>query len=138
MGTAVVTGSGHPAAGMVYKLVARRDDAGEWVAVAKASTRKLSVGGRKNAARRLDSTHTAREELVFIGDGPDGEAEFEPGSRLRPLMVKLMSDGVANPAFLGAEGTLAARAHRAEAMQELPIEAFRLGRGEPVIPTTYR
>ena len=53
-------------------------------------------------------------------------------------MVQLMADGVADPAFLGAEGTRAARAHRAEAMQELPIEAFRLGRGEPVIPTTYR
>jgi nicotinate phosphoribosyltransferase len=138
VGTAVVTGSGSPAAGMVYKLVARRDDAGEWVPVAKASTEKASVGGRKNAARRLDSTHTAREELVFIGDGPDGEPEFETGSRLRPLMVQLMADGVADPAFLGTEGTRAARAHRSESMQELPIEAFRLGHGEPVIPTTYR
>jgi nicotinate phosphoribosyltransferase len=138
VGTAVVTGSGFPAAGMVYKLVARRDDAGEWVAVAKASTQKASVGGRKNAARRLDSTRTAREELVFVGDGPEGEAEFESGSELRPLMVHLMHDGVADPAFLGHEGTRAARAHRAAVMQELPIEAFRLGRGEPVIPTTYR
>ena len=81
VGTAVVTGSGFPAAGMVYKLVARRDDAGEWVAVAKASKQKASVGGRKNAARRLDSTRTAREELVFVGDGPEGEPEFEAGSR---------------------------------------------------------
>ena len=138
VGTSVVTGSGAPAAGMVYKLVARRDDAGEWIAVAKASTSKASVGGRKNAARRLDATRTAREEIVYIGDGPAGEAEFEPGSRLRPLMVQLMSEGVADPAFLGPEGTRAARAHRADVMQELPIEAFRLGRGEAVIPTTYR
>lgn len=138
VGTAVVTGSGSPAAGMVYKLVARRNGAGEWVAVAKVSTQKASVGGRKNAARRLDSTRTAREEIVFIGDGPEGEAEFEPGSELRPLMVQLMRDGVADPAFLGVEGTRAARAHRAAVMQELPIEAFRLGRGEPVIPTSYR
>ncbi|WP_173924401.1 nicotinate phosphoribosyltransferase [Agromyces sp. Marseille-P2726] len=138
VGTSVVTGSGSPAAGMVYKLVARRDDSGEWIAVAKASKSKLSIGGRKNAARRLDSTRTAREEIVYIGDGPEGEAEFEPGSRLRPLMVQLMADGVADPAFLGAAGTRAARAHRAEVMQELPIEAFRLGRGEAVIPTTYR
>jgi len=138
VGTAVVTGSGFPAAGMVYKLVARRDDAGEWVAVAKSSKQKASVGGRKNAARRLDSTRTAREELVFVGDGPEGEPEFEVGTELRPLMVELMAGGVADPEFLGAEGTRAARAHRAQAMQELPIEAFRLGRGEPVIPTTYR
>ena len=53
-------------------------------------------------------------------------------------MVQLMSDGEADPAYLGAAGTAAARAHRAEVMQELPIEAFRLGRGEPVIPTTFR
>jgi nicotinate phosphoribosyltransferase len=138
VGTAVVTGSGAPAAGMVYKIVARRDGAGEWVAVAKVSKEKLSVGGRKNAARRLDSTRTAREEIVFVGDGPGGEAEFEPGSLLRPLMVQLMKDGVADLAFLGPEGTAAARAHRAEVMQELPIEAFRLGHGESVIPTTYR
>ncbi|GAA1833515.1 nicotinate phosphoribosyltransferase [Agromyces salentinus] len=138
VGTSVVTGSGAPAAGMVYKLVARRDDAGEWISVAKASTSKASVGGRKNAARRLDSTRTAREELVFIGDGPGGDAEFEPGSHLRPLMVPLVTGGVADAAYLGAAGTAAARAHRAEAMQELPIEAFRLGRGEAAIPTTYR
>jgi nicotinate phosphoribosyltransferase len=138
VGTSVVTGSGAPAAGMVYKLVARRGDAGEWIAVAKSSKSKASLGGRKNAARRLDSTRTAREEIVYIGDGPEGEAEFEPGTQLRPLMVQLMSEGVADPAFLGAEGTHAARAHRAEVMQELPIEAFRLGRGEAVIPTTYR
>src|SRR4029453_14789519 len=87
VGTAVVTGSGFPAAGMVYKLVARRDDTGEWVAVAKVSPQKASVGGRKNAARRLDSTHTAREELVFVGDGPDGEAEFGGGTRPGPLRV---------------------------------------------------
>jgi nicotinate phosphoribosyltransferase len=137
VGTSVVTGSGAPAAGMVFKLVARRDDAGGWVAVAKASASKASVGGRKNAARRLDSTRTAREELVFVGDGPAGEAEFDAGSRLRPLMVPLMTEGVADAAYLGAAGTDAARAHRAEVMQELPIEAFRLGRGEAAIPTTY-
>jgi len=138
VGTSVVTGSGAPAAGMVFKLVARRDDAGEWVSVAKSSTAKLSVGGRKNAARRLDSTRTAREELIFVGDGPEGEAEFEPGSTLRPLMVPLMRGGRADAAYTGHAGVVAARAHRAEVMQELPIEAFRLGRGEAVIPTTYR
>lgn len=138
VGTSVVTGSGAPAAGMVFKLVARRDDAGEWVPVAKASAHKISVGGRKNAARRLDATRTAREEIVYVGDGPDGAAEFEADERLRPLMVELVSGGVPDPAFTGPSGTRAAREHRAEVMQELPIEAFRLGRGEPAIPTVYR
>jgi len=138
VGTSVVTGSGFPAAGMVYKLVARRDDAGEWVNVAKSSPKKVSVGGRKNAARRLDSTRTAREELVYVGDGPEGEAEFDAGDQLRPLMVSLMREGRADAAYTGHAGVEAARAHRAEVVQELPIEAFRLGRGEPVIPTSYR
>jgi len=138
VGTSVVTGSGSPAAGMVFKLVARRDDGGEWVSVAKSSTAKVSVGGRKNAARRLDSTRTAREEIVYVGDGPDGEAEFEADSTLRPLMVQLMRAGRADAAYTGHAGVAAARAHRAQVMQELPIEAFRLGRGEAVIPTTYR
>jgi nicotinate phosphoribosyltransferase len=53
-------------------------------------------------------------------------------------MVQLVAKGEPDPAHLGPAGTAAARAHRAEVMQELPIEAFRLGRGEPVIPTTYR
>jgi nicotinate phosphoribosyltransferase len=138
VGTSVVTGSGFPAAGMVYKLVARRDDAGEWVNVAKSSPKKVSVGGRKNAARRLDSTRTAREEFVYVGDGPEGEAEFDAGDELRPLMVPLMREGRADAAYTGHPGVEAARAHCAEVMQELPIEAFRLGRGEPVIPTSYR
>jgi nicotinate phosphoribosyltransferase len=138
VGTSVVTGSGFPAAGMVYKLVARRDEAGAWVNVAKSSPKKVSVGGRKNAARRLDSTRTAREELVYVGDGPEGEAEFEAGDQFRPLMVPLMRKGRADAAYTGHAGVEAARVHRAEVMQELPIEAFRLGRGEPVIPTSYR
>ena len=37
VGTSVVTGSGAPAAGMVYKLVAHKNDAHEWISVAKTS-----------------------------------------------------------------------------------------------------
>jgi nicotinate phosphoribosyltransferase len=122
----------------VYKLVARRGENGEWVDVAKASPNKLSVGGRKNAARRLDRTRTAREEIVFVGDGPEGEPEFGDDDSLRPLMVRLMHEGRPDAAHTGRAGVAAARAHRAEVMQELPVEAFRLGRGDPVVPTSYR
>ena len=52
VGTALVTGSGAPTSGFVYKLVAREDAAGTLVPVAKKSTEKLSVGGRKYALRR--------------------------------------------------------------------------------------
>src|SRR5699024_12631829 len=40
VGTRVVTGSGAPAAGLVYKLVARADEAGEGTSGAQPSTRK--------------------------------------------------------------------------------------------------
>ncbi|MET0725123.1 MAG: nicotinate phosphoribosyltransferase [Leifsonia sp.] len=139
VGTSVATGSGSPTAGMVYKLVARRDDAGDWVSVAKASLDKVSVGGRKTAVRRIDSTRTAREEVVYLGDGPEGAPEgAQDEAKERPLQAVLIRDGVPDEAFLGAAGTQAARAHRELVMQELPIEAFRLGAGEAAIPTVYR
>ena len=54
VGTSLVTGSGAPTASMVYKLVSRTDDAGEFVSVAKAAKNKASVGGRKYALRKLN------------------------------------------------------------------------------------
>src|SRR5687767_6527436 len=54
VGTQLVTGSGHPTCGFVYKLVAREGSGGEMVSVAKRSKDKVSVGGRKYALRRRD------------------------------------------------------------------------------------
>ncbi len=52
VGTRVATGSGHPTASMVYKLVAVGDAPGSDLRpVAKKSTAKVSVGGRKTAYR---------------------------------------------------------------------------------------
>ncbi|GLI28470.1 nicotinate phosphoribosyltransferase [Agromyces rhizosphaerae] len=149
VGTRVATGSGHPAAGMVYKLVARRDDAGAWVDVAKSSAQKVSVGGRKHAVRRLDGTRTAREEVVIVdaGEAAPGESGADAAEATeaagrsqteRDLVVPLMRAGVPDERWLGPDGTRLAREQRAAAMQELPIEAFRLGAGEAAIPTTYR
>jgi len=130
VGTSVVTGSGHPAAGLVYKLVARRDDTGAWIAVAKKSAEKATVGGRKNPVREM-SGGRATSETIHIGD--DVAA---PGAR--PLHVRLMTAGIADGRFLGADGTRLAREHRAAAVAELPADALRLSRGEPAIPTVYR
>ncbi|TFD77683.1 nicotinate phosphoribosyltransferase [Cryobacterium fucosi] len=139
VGTSVVTGSGHPAAGMVYKLVAHRDDAGEWVSVAKTSTAKAGVGGRKRSVRRLDAAGIARAEIVLVGQSDDDTSGLEaPDGRDRALLVPFVTDGVIDEAYLGVAGTVRARTHNARVMQELPIEAFRLGRGDPVIPTLYR
>ncbi|MEB0305025.1 nicotinate phosphoribosyltransferase [Cryobacterium sp. 10I1] len=138
VGTSLVTGSGAPAAGMVYKLVAHRNDAGEWVSVAKTSAAKVSVGGLKRAVRRLDASGTARAEVVLLGGDPADTTEpAEESGRDRVLLVPLVTDGVIDESHLGAAGTERARLHHASVMRELPIEAFRLGRGEPVIPTIY-
>ncbi len=131
VGTSVVTGSGSPAAGMVYKLVARQDAAGDWVSVAKLSPQKATLGGRKYPVRELDDAGKATAEMIHL-------AEPEPAAaRHRPLLVPLVIGGVPVERFRGEAGTTLAREHRAAAIAELPAEAFRLGRGEPVIPTRY-
>ncbi len=143
VGTSVVTGSGVPAAGLVYKLVAHKGQGDDWIAVAKTSTAKLSVGGRKNAVRCLDAAGTAHEELVLVGEDPGTRRNDQTGAAVaqadyeRPLLVPLVVQGQPDERFLGSAGTLLARAHNASVMQELPIDAFRLGRGEAVIPTRY-
>ncbi|WP_308468929.1 nicotinate phosphoribosyltransferase [Rathayibacter soli] len=131
VGTSVVTGSGAPASGMVYKLVAHRDNAGDWVSVAKKSDGKVSIGGRKHAVRRLDASGTATVEAIHILTGAP------PRDSGRELLVPLIVDGAPEQAYLGAEGVASARAHHAIAIAELPDVAFRLGRGDPVLPTIY-
>ena len=87
VGTALVTGSGHPTCEFVYKLVARAesDEPGSpMVAVAKKSVNKISVGGRKYAFRRLSEQGTAEAEIVGVGVPPDGDAND------RPLLVPLV------------------------------------------------
>ena len=144
VGTSLVTGSGAPAAGMVYKLVAHKNAADEWVSVAKTSASKASIGGRKSALRRLDATGTAREEVVMVDAGgpalaPASTPAPDPtGAAERSLLVPLMESGVVDERYLGANGTRLAREQNAAAMRELPIDAFRLGRGDAVIPTVYR
>ncbi len=130
VGTSVVTGSGHPAAGFVYKLVARRDDSGTWVSVAKKSAAKATVGGRKLPVRER-AGGIATSETIHVGEG----AEPAPGAR--PLHVRLMTAGVPDDRYRGTTGTILAREHRAAAVAELPADALRLSRGEPAIPTIY-
>lgn len=131
VGTSVVTGSGSPASGMVYKLVARKDDAGDWVSVAKRSPEKATIGGRKFPVRELTELGKATAEVIHVDAAP------ETAPRHRPLLVPLVENGVALEQYLGAAGTALARDHRAAALAELPADAFRLSRGDPVIPTRY-
>ncbi|MFF1573780.1 nicotinate phosphoribosyltransferase [Leifsonia sp. NPDC058292] len=134
VGTSVVTGSGYPASGMVYKLVAHRshDGDGEWISVAKKSDGKATVGGRKHPIRRHDANGRAIAEAIHIV-----EDDARPDDTGRDLLVPLITDGVVHQEHLGAAGTAAARAHREKAMSELPDQAFRVSRGDPVLPTIY-
>ena len=59
VGTSMVTGSGHPTASVVYKLVAIGDSAGVGAplrAVGKLSPGKITVGGRKDVHRTVDQS----------------------------------------------------------------------------------
>lgn len=130
VGTSVVTGSGHPAAGLVYKLVARRSETGEWQSVAKKSVAKATIGGRKSPVRSLVDG-VAEAEIIYLGEAPAASADA------RHLLVPLITAGIIDERHLGMEGTVRARDHRAAAVRELPADALRLSRGEPAIPTRY-
>ena len=129
VGTSLVTGSGAPTAGMVYKLVAREGADGELVSVAKRSKDKVSVGGRKYALRRRSPTGLAEAEVVGIGEPPGDDGDD------RTLLVPLMSGG--SVVDRGLLDLSAARERHATSRAELPPSAHRLQRGEPAIPTLY-
>ncbi|WP_418277489.1 nicotinate phosphoribosyltransferase [Isoptericola jiangsuensis] len=141
VGTSLVTGSGAPTCGMVYKLVARADSEGVLQPVAKASTLKTSRGGRKAAARRLDDDGRAVEEVLVTGpdeavvawepDGTDGDSAGE----LRQLQVPLVTDGAVDSRWVGAYGVENAVQRHRLSRAELPRGARRLSAGDPAIPT---
>jgi nicotinate phosphoribosyltransferase len=127
VGTALVTGSGVPTSGFVYKLVSRADDDGQMVPVAKKSKDKVSVGGRKYALRRRSATGIAQAEVIGVGALPADDGDD------RPLLVELWRDGKRlHHATLDE-----ARARLRSALAELPHHSVSLKPGDPVIATTY-
>jgi len=127
VGTQLVTGSGHPTSGFVYKLVARENDDGVLQSVAKKSVDKISVGGRKYALRRRTVEGVAEAEVIGIGTPSPSDGDD------RELLVPLVRDGE----VVGREPLDAARERHAAARAELPPEAHQMSRGEPVIPTVF-
>lgn len=123
VGTSLVTGSGHPTVGFVYKLVSHAEG-DSWVDVAKESRNKTNRGGKKSAARSVVDG-TAIAELV----GSDSAG--------RALQVAMILNGKADASAMGPKGVLAAREHHLKVLKELPAAAFRLSSGEPAIPTTF-
>ena len=101
VGTSVVTGSGTPTAGMVYKLVARQASDDSWVGVAKASTDKASKGGRKAAFRTLERG-VATSELIAVSDGFEAVETAAEHPDARALHVPLVVAGEIDTVVRGA------------------------------------
>ena len=128
VGTSVVTGSGSPAVGLVYKLVSRTSDEGDFVSVAKRSSHKGNPGGKKTAFRDLVQG-IASEELV------SADTDYQPPPTARALLTPLMVDGNPVGEHSAIEAVELARTHHARVVEELPASAFSLSAGEPAIPT---
>ena len=140
-GTSVVTGSGAPTAGLVYKLVEV-----DGRPVTKRSTAKATHGGAKIAVRTHRESGTATEEILVSGPSRDAEVEqvlaSESGARRLQVPLVVAGERVAvEPVADGPAGVdpalAAARARLREALGTLPWEGLSLSRGEPAIPVRF-
>src|SRR3954471_23240602 len=120
-GTAVVTGSGAPTAGLVYKLVEV-----EGRPVVKRWENKPSAAGRKTAVRRHKPTGTATEEIVVSQGVPD----HRPNDRLLQHSFVIAGE-VAEPVSLHDS-----REHLRQCLISIPWEGLKLSAGDPAIPVT--
>lgn len=132
VGTRVATGSGHPTAGMVYKLVAIADSPdldAPLRPVAKKSNGKASVGGRKIAYRTYDGdTMTGEHYLVMTGYRSD--PRIPEGTR-RPQVVAIRGGVVTYSPTLDTM-----RAQHAASVAELPAHARAITDGEAAFTAT--
>ncbi len=120
VGTAVVTGSGAPAANLVYKLVEV-----DGRPVAKRSARKTTRGGRKTAVRRHKPTGTAIEEVLVAQGTPPPQPHDRPLQR--PYVIG--GEPVADLPSLAES-----REHLRDCLVSLPWEGLKLSAGDPAIP----
>jgi nicotinate phosphoribosyltransferase len=121
-GTAVVTGSGAPTAGLVYKLVEV-----DGRPVVKRSEHKATVGGRKTAVRRHKPTGTATEEVVVSQGVPPPQPHDRPPQRPFVRAGSVVAD----------LPTLdESREHLRRCLISIPWEGLKLSAGDPAIPVT--
>ncbi|MFT8357017.1 MAG: nicotinate phosphoribosyltransferase [Bifidobacterium aquikefiri] len=133
VGTMLVTGSGAPTCGMVYKLTERENSAGIMQPVAKRSKNKGNVPGRKLAYRSYEYNLADCEHI--ISGSEDQLATYEPNDDWRNLLVDYVVNGEVNNEYQGNDAIITAQEHRAQALHELPITAQSLMKGDPAIPT---
>lgn len=123
-GTAVVTGSGAPATGLVYKLVEV-----DGRPVVKRSEHKATIGGRKTAIRRHKPTGTATEEVIAVQRAPSRQPHD------RPLQRPLVRAGEPVPDL----PTLAeSREHLRQCLISIPWEGLKLSAGDPAVPVVLQ
>lgn len=128
VGTSLVTGSGHPTCGFVYKLVARAtsaDPTAPMEPMGKKSKGKNTLGGRKFAMRRFDDRGVAEAEVIGLGAAPVNDGND------RDLLVPIVEQGeVVYQATLDD-----ARERHAKSLAELPLGARRISNGDPALET---
>lgn len=123
-GTAVVTGSKAPTAGLIYKLVEV-----EGRPVAKRSESKATQGGAKRAWRSYRPTGTAVEEIVRPASD---SAPRREGLEVRELHREVWRDGAPS---VGAGDLALARERLRAGLVSLPWDGLKLSEGDPAIPT---
>jgi nicotinate phosphoribosyltransferase len=119
-GTAVVTGSGAPTAGLVYKLVEV-----DGRPVVKRSEHKATIGGHKTAVRRHKPTGTAIEEVVVSLGTPT------PQLHDRALQRPFMRGGEPVPDL---PSLAESREHLRGCLISIPWEGLKLSAGDPAVP----
>jgi putative nicotinate phosphoribosyltransferase len=159
VGTRLVTGSGAPTSGFVYKLVAVASENGRFAPlrpVEKRSPAKHSLGARKHASRWIDEEGKAMVEFVRpMMDGAGERAASVPSAEPAPTVPGSLDDvpdelpdgweardlqrrWIAGGEVVDDLPTLIeSREHHRWALRELGADAFDLHPGAPVIPTRY-
>ena len=124
VGTRLVTGSGHPTASMVYKLVAVAEEPGPDAPlrpVAKKSAAKVSVGGRKSVQRSYAGGVLTDETFTLDDAASNVQVAAVRGGDVqhRPSLDEV-------------------REHAAAAVASLPPEAHSVAAGDPYLTVRLR
>ncbi|SHJ15694.1 nicotinate phosphoribosyltransferase [Tessaracoccus bendigoensis DSM 12906] len=128
VGTSLVTGSGHPTCGFVYKLVARAssdEPDAALISVGKRSKGKNTLGGRKFAMRRRGEDGRAESEVIGLGAPPANDGND------RDLLIPIVTGG---ERVYSATLEDARRRH-IDSLAELPLAARRISKGDPALET---